>query len=102
MMMPVERWEVIYGDGSKFTSDDGTWAEAPAFGVFAVVYYTPRGKIVQKEQYDNSIYRYLPDVEGAVEVHGTEAAGGDVKYGLWVANDQYFALFDAIHGEVTP
>ena len=106
-MIPVARWEIHYGDGSRFTSDDGTWAEAPAFGVFAIVYYNVDGtKCAQMEQRDDSQYRWsehVPRPEGAVEVHGIEAGGGPVKFGLWVDNDRYFALFDAVHGgEVRP
>lgn len=106
-MLEVDRWAVHYGDGSVFTSDDGTWAEVPPFGVFAVVFYRADGaRFVHMEQCDDSRYRWpvehvaIPD--GAVEVHGVEAAGGPVKFGLWVSNDEYFALFDATRGEVTP
>ncbi len=93
-MAPVDRWEIIYADGSRFTSADGTWAEAPAFGLFAVVYYRVDGtRLVQKEQHDDSRY---------VMVEGEEASGQTVKFGLWVDNDQYFKLFDAVHGELVP
>lgn len=101
-MLAVDQWVIHYADGSTFSSDDGSWAEAPVFGVFAVVYYHPGGyRTVQKEQHDRSIYRYLPHVDGAVEVEG-DAVGAHVKFGLWVDNDRYFKLFDAVHGEVTP
>lgn len=102
-MLDVTHWTVYYGDGSTFTSTDGTWADVPPFGVFAVVYYDAVGvKHVQMEQHDQSIYRYLPDVAGAVEVEGECVGGATVKFGLWVANDQYMKVFDAVHGEVTP
>lgn len=101
-MLAVDRWEIHYADGSTFTSEDGSWAEAPAFGVFAVVYYHPDGyRTIQKEQYDQSIYRWLPDVDGAVEVEG-DAVGAHVKFGLWVHNDQYLMLFDRVHGMIAP
>lgn len=102
-MIPVDRWSITYADGSTFTSDDGTWSEAPPFAVFAVVYYHVDGRrTVQMEQHDRSIYRYLPDVDGAVEMHGQCAGGSDVKFGLWVSNGDYVKLFDRVHGEVTP
>lgn len=102
-MLPVVRWEIFYADGSTFASDDGTWAEAPGFGVMAVVYYGIDGtKHVQKEQHDISIYRYMAGVEGAIEVEGECVGGSTVKFGLWVDNDQYFKVFDAVYGEVTP
>ena len=62
-MLKVDRWVVYYGDGSTFTSEQGTWAEAPPFGVFAIVYYDVRGyKLVQMEQCDDSQYRWPDDV----------------------------------------
>lgn len=30
-------WRIYYRDGSTFDADDGTWTEAPAEGVIAVV-----------------------------------------------------------------
>jgi len=105
-MIPVDRWEVVYGDGSRFTSSDGTWAEAPPFGVFAVVYHRVDGtRLVQMEQDHRSRYEWsehVPYPDGAVEVEGVEAGGKVVKWGLWVSNDAYFTLTDAIRGEVTP
>jgi hypothetical protein len=102
-MIPVERWTIFYADGSTFTSADGTWAEAPPFGVFATVYYDISGvKHVRMEQHDNSIYRYLAGVEGAVEVEGECVGGSTVKFGLWIDNDEYLMLFDAVHGMVAP
>jgi hypothetical protein len=122
-MIAVRWWEIFYGDGSavawncphegvipgcdEHTKHVSSWAEAPPFGVFGIVYYRIDGtRHVQMEQRDNSQYRwpeFLPKPEGAVEVHGVEAAGGPVKFGLWVSNDEYFTLFDAAHGrEVTP
>ena len=105
-MIPVKCWTIFYGDGSTFSSTDGTWAEAPAFGVFAVVYYRVDGtRHIQMEQRDNSRYVWpdsLPKPTGAIEVEADEVTGQTVKYGLWVDNDTYFALFDAVHGEVTP
>jgi hypothetical protein len=121
-MLAVERWEIWYGDGSScatLKTDDypagcdptcvehtkhvATWAEAPPLGVYGIVYYhVGNRKTVQMEQHDQSIYRYLPDVDGAVEVEGFEVAGGAVKFGLWVANDQYLKVWDLARGEVTP
>jgi len=104
----VDSWAVFYADGSTFTSEQGTWAEAPAFGVFGVVYYQVGGmRLMHMEQRDDSQYRWpehlVAKPTGAVEVHGVEAGGGPVKFGLWVNNDRYFTLFDAMRGrEVTP
>ncbi len=103
-MIPVESWKILYGDGSVFTSNDGTWAEAPPFGVYAIVYYNIDGTtVVQQEQCDDSRYEWPEDLakpDGWIVVEGAEAAGTMVKYGLWVDNDTYYALFDAARGEV--
>lgn len=91
---PVNRWVIFYADESTFTSDDGTWAEAPGFGLFAVVYYRVDGtRHTQMEQHNNSQF---------VRFECEEAAGQAVKFGLWVDNDQYYKLFDLVHGEVIP
>jgi len=38
-MMKVKAWRVYYEDGSSFSNEDGTWAQAPPFGLQCVVYY---------------------------------------------------------------
>lgn len=102
-MPEVESWVIFYADGSVFTSDMGTWAEAPPVGLFAVVYYDVNGvKHVQMEQHDNSVYKYLPYVDGAVEAECVCVGDMSIKFGLWVSNEQYFKLFDLVHGEVLP
>lgn len=105
-MVPVDHWAIIYADGSRFTSSQGTWAEAPAFGVFAVVYYRIDGtRLIQMEQVDDSRYEwseFVPKPDGWATIEGEEAAGSIVKFGLWVSNDEYYKLFDAVYGEVLP
>jgi hypothetical protein len=93
-MIAVERWEIHYGDGSRFTSDDGTWAEAPPFGVQAIVYYNVDGtKLIHAEQHDDSVYEIR---------EGVEAGGQPVKFGMWTDNESYWMMFDATRGMVKP
>lgn len=106
-MIPVDRWEIFYGDGSTFTSDDGSWAEAPNFGIICVVYYQPNGhKLVHQEAHDVSVYEWWPECvpqPDSVAVVESETDRGPVaKMGLWVSNDQHFMVINAARQEVTP
>lgn len=92
-MLPVDRWTVFYADGSTFTSEQGTWAEAPPFGVTAVVYYRTDGcTLFQEEGHDDSVYWY----------QGEPVGSDPVKMGLWCDNDQYFRVHDLARRAVTP
>ena len=104
-MLPVERWVVWYGDGStaawgcrpacdEHTVHVGSWAEAPPFGVHCVVYHHVDGtRLIHAEQHDDSVYEIR---------EGVEAGGQPVKFGLWVDNDAYCSVFDAVRGMVKP
>ena len=93
-MLPIRAWRVVYADGSSFTSEHGTWAEAPPFGVQAVVYYhAPAGVTVQEVGNEVSIYEYLGTPEGSDE---------PVKMGLWVDGESYWRVHDLVRREVTP
>ena len=104
-MPPVNRWVIFYADGSTFTSDDGTWAEAPVFGVYCVVYYDVNGyQLRQREGEDVSLYRWLgPQPTAVVELEGTPV-GMDttVKMGLWTDNESWWRLHDATTWRSTP
>lgn len=93
-MLPVDRWKIVYADGSEFTSEQGTWAEAPPFGVFAVVYYALPDSDMRNVSMNKDVYEY----EGHV-------VGDDVtpvKFGLFVDGDTYYRLHDALFRTVTP
>jgi hypothetical protein len=96
-MLPVLSWVIHYADGSTFSSDSGFWAEAPPFGVQAVVYY------------------HVPDSDGLrrVTVDGGHDNGdvyiweGDghlegVKMGLWMDRDGYYRIADLASRRTTP
>ena len=104
-MLKVDRWVVYYADGSTFTSEQGTWAEAPPFGVFAVVYYDPEGrKLTDRQGKDVSIYQFPGDKPThVVDVEGTPVGMDiDVKMGLWTDNESYWRVHDYHRREVTP
>jgi hypothetical protein len=92
-MLKVERWEVFYADGSIFTSDQGTWAECPPFGIQAIVYYSPEGVTFQEVGQDDSIYHYIGEAEGCDE---------PVKMGLWTDGETYWRVHDLAKRSVTP
>ena len=108
-MLAVDRWEVYYGDGSVFTSDDGTWADAPAFGLICVVYYVAPDAdsstfaFRQTNAVDVSVYEWWPEAVPTPEarVDLTRRADG-LKMGLWVADEQHYEVMHRATLAVTP
>ena len=93
-MLPIKSWRIIYADGSVFSSYDGTWAEAPPFGVQAVVYYhAPSGVTVQEVGADVSIYEHIALPEGTDK---------SAKMGLWTDGESYWRIHNAVKLETTP
>jgi hypothetical protein len=93
-MLPIKSWRVYYADGSTFDSTMGSWAEAPPFGVQAVVYYhAPEGVTVQEVGDDVSIYEYIGLPEGSDE---------HAKMGLWTDGESYWRVHDRVRRETTP
>jgi len=92
-MLPIKSWRIFYADGSEFTSKDGTWAEAPPFGVSCVVYYHVDGKY---KTIDNG------GTEGVVYYQSDEFAGTDAKLGLWVDGETHYRIMDLAQRSVKP
>lgn len=90
-MLPVKSWRIIYADGSEFTSLDGSWADAPPFGVQCVVYYHAEGLT-----FDNG------GSEGIVYWQADEFADTDVKMGLWVDGDTFYRIQDLALRSTSP
>jgi hypothetical protein len=72
-MLPIKSWRIYYADGSTFDSTQGTFAEAPPFGVQCVVYY------------HDPPYKTLsgPDGDGVFWFHGEEGNLAGLKMGMW-------------------
>lgn len=80
-MLPIKSWRIFYADGSTFSSEDGTWADAPPFGVQVVVYYhVGDRKTLYREANDPSVYVY----------EGEDA----VKMGLWMDTEGFYRVLD--------
>ena len=93
-MLPVDRWTVFYADESTFTSEQGTWAEAPPFGVSMVVYYLVGGRCtVDLKGSDVAIYTYLGTTAGSDEQY---------KMGLWTDGEQFWRVHDLAMRTTTP
>jgi hypothetical protein len=93
-MLPIRSWRIHYADGSTFSSDDGTWAEATPFGVQCIVYYhAPEGVTFQEVGNDVSIYEFVGLPEGTDE---------HAKMGLWTDGESYWRVHDAVRRSVTP
>lgn len=93
-MLAIKSWRIYYADGSTFTDKDGTWAEAPPFGVQCIVYYhVPPYKTMEAIANDESIYYYLGDDDGK-EYKG-------IKFGLWMDKKGFYRIMDRA-GKSTP
>ena len=99
-MLPVKSWRVLYADGSTFSSEDGTWAEAPPFGVQCVVYYhvpdpVKLQRITKDGGSDNGdVYVWLG------EETGPEYEG--IKMGLWTDGESYYRVADLASRRTVP
>jgi len=84
-MLPVASWRIFYADGSTFDSGQGSWADAPPFGVQCVVYYDAQGRVtVDTASRDDSTYTWRGE--------GDEAG---IKIGLWMDSDGHYRIVDA-------
>ena len=91
-MLPVKSWRIYYADESTFSSEDGTWAEAPPFGLTCVVWYhEPPYKTVD-----------TGGVEGVVYYQSDEFSGTDTKLGLWIDGESYYRIMDLARRSVEP
>lgn len=92
-MLPIERAEVFYPDGSVYRiPEDGTWAEAPPFGTQCVVYYhAPPYTTIDKGGTDGLLFW-----------QSDEFAGTDAKMGLWVDGDTHYRVMDLVSRSITP
>lgn len=96
-MLPIKAWRIIYADGSEFTSEDGTWAEAPPFGVQAVVYYHVDPKYLTVDGGKNSPNKNIGGNEGDLYAFQGDNAHPDyqgIKMGLWMDRDGYYRIAD--------
>lgn len=89
-MLPVDRAEVRYPDGSVYqVPADGSWAEAPPFGVQCVVYYhVPDPSGLQRRTYDGGEDVYV----WRGEQSHPDYAGH--KMGLWLDHDGFYRVQD--------
>jgi len=84
-MLPIKSWRIYYADGSTFTNKDGTWAEAPPFGVQCIVWYhDPKPfKTLHAVREDDSIYVWQGD---DYKDHP------EVKMGMWMDEEGYYRI----------
>ncbi len=75
-MMPVRAWAIWYDDDTTFSSEDGSWEDAPREGVQVVCF-----------RHDPP---YRTFVTGRDEYLHPEHGG--VKYGRWMDDDAFDVL----------
>lgn len=89
-MLPIKGWRIYYADCSTFDSTQGSWAEAPPFGVQAIVYYhVPPYKTLDGPA--DGVYTY----QGDEEYPG-------VKLGLWMDAEGYYRIANLAQQSVSP
>ena len=123
-MLTVDKWTVFYADESTFTSEQGSWAEAPAFGVNCVVYYllpecdTCGGTGEYHTDLMTQEWGKCPDCDGKVgkatvdtqgsdvsiyEYRGTTAGSDELyKMGLWTDGESFWRVHDLAMRTTTP
>lgn len=89
-MLEVRSWRITYADGSTFDSTQGTWADAPAFGLTCVIYY----HVPPYQTLDNG------GDDGLFYFRGEGDYAG-LKMGLWMDETGYYRLIDAA-GKASP
>lgn len=77
-MLPIRAWRIFYADGSTFDSTQGTWAQAPPFGVQVVVWY------------HDPPYKTL---DQARDIYTLEGEAG-VKMGLFMDEEGFYRIQD--------
>ena len=88
-MLPIIGADIFYPDGSCYRiPDDGTWAEAPPFGVQCIVYYHDKDlKTISSGQ---DYYYFL----------GEDEDGNEIKVGLYMDEDKYYRIIEkAVDGK---
>jgi hypothetical protein len=95
-LLPIAKAAIIYPDGSRYQiPDDGTWAEAPSFGVQCVVYYHADGLVTKDGgSNDGHVYEWLGE-----DSHPDYAG---LKMGLWMDRDGYYRVADLETLTVSP
>ena len=90
-MIPIKAWRIYYADGSAFTNNDGTFADAPPFGLQCIVYYSTDGV---------RLYRDITSGgnEGVFYVEGMEG----VKMGMWMDSEGCYRIHEAARNDLPP
>lgn len=94
-------WIIYYGDGSTFSSNDGTWLRAPVDNIQVIVQTNPEGGLMTcagSDYYfmtmrdgDEHPRWYGGDIIGLLEYLRTT---GRVKFGLHISNGQYKKILE--------
>lgn len=100
-------WRIYYGDGSVFSSDDGSAFEAPRANVQVIVESDPRvgwrwisgydyfvldpGRGGWRETNEFGLYDYLQRAKQPL-----------VLFGRWLSDDEWSRLFSRVRSELGP
>ena len=98
-MLAIKAWKIYYADKSTFDSTQGTWAEAPPFGVECIVYYhVPPYKTID---IGGSADGDKSGSEGIFYWLGEGEKKG-FKMGLWMDDEGYYRIMKLAQKSVIP
>lgn len=96
-------WCIYYADRSTFSSDDGSWDEAPTDGVICVA-----SRVGERVQWSSGgdYYRLFDDGSvGETSDHNawlrTAIRAGEIKFGLYVSNRLHAEIMARARAEWT-
>lgn len=96
MQDPSRGWKLFYGDGRTFSSNDGTWDEAPDQNVQLVMVYEMKTSAMGRPTrriYSGCDYYFKDGDEFGQSFDDIKNTRGVVKNGKWMPTE---AEFDAI------
>ncbi len=95
-MGPVNKWALYYDDGTRFTDEDGSPAEAPARGVQVIAESDP--DVGRRLHLRADFYLYLGDRWISVDIHGLidhlADVMGLVKVGRMLSRPDFLEIYE--------
>ena len=92
-------WKIWYGDGSTFSSLQGTWKSAPNQNVQIVMtYFNQKDQIGQslRQIWTGMDYYFMKDNIWGCSFEDVSIVKGIVKYGKWMKSEKEFNDMQAI------
>lgn len=93
----ISHWRIYYGDGSMFSSAEGSWSEAPDYDVQVVVLFTA-DQTANGSHYKTIVsmvdYYWKDGDAFGYSFDDRRVCKGAIKYGAWLSNEGFRAVSD--------